>query len=181
MKVAVIGAGPAGLTAAYALTKVIPTVDVYEASDAVGGLARSIKLWGQTIDLGPHRFFSSDRRVDELWLEVVGQEYSMVDRLTRILYKGRFFQYPLQPWNALVNLGPTEAIHCGASYAREKLWPHRNGNSFEAWISGRFGRRLYEVAKARRRKGGTRQFVTDDGLGRGWYAWRHEPFDPCDR
>lgn len=89
MRVAVIGAGPAGLTAAYALTKVISTVDVYEASDAVGGLARSIRLWGQTVDIGSHRFFSSDKRVNELWLEVVGRDYAMVDRLSRILYQGR--------------------------------------------------------------------------------------------
>jgi protoporphyrinogen oxidase len=145
MKIAIIGSGPAGITAAYALTKSIPTVDVYEASDSVGGLARSIKLWGQTVDIGPHRFFSRDRRVNELWLEVVGHDYAMVDRLTRILYKGRFFQYPLQPWNALAKLGPVEAARCASSYAREILSPNPDHDSFEGWVSGRFGRRLYEI------------------------------------
>jgi hypothetical protein len=73
-RIAVIGAGPAGMTAAYALAKVTSHVDVYEASDSVGGMARSFEFWGQTVDLGPHRFFSHDRRVNELWLEVVGSD-----------------------------------------------------------------------------------------------------------
>ncbi len=145
MNVAVIGAGPAGLTAAYALTKRIRTVDVYEASRSVGGMARSLRLWGQTVDIGPHRFFSHDRRVNELWLEVVGRDYSMVPRLTRILYKGKFFQYPLQPMNALANLGPVEAVRCAGSYAYQKLRPHVKDESFEHWVSARFGRRLYEL------------------------------------
>src|SRR5262245_35431880 len=115
-KVAVIGAGPAGLTAAYQLAKAGVDVEVFEASDTVGGLARSFELWGQTVDLGPHRFFSSDARVNRLWLEVVGRDYQMIDRLTRIYYRKRFFQYPLAAGNALWNLGPTEAAHCLLSY-----------------------------------------------------------------
>jgi protoporphyrinogen oxidase len=159
MKVAVIGAGPAGLTAAYVLAKSVPTVEVFEASDNVGGLARSLKLWGQTVDLGPHRFFSSNRRVNELWLEVVGRDYAMVNRLTRILYKGKFFQYPLQPFDALAKLGPWEAARCAASYAAEKLRTGKGsvpffaepkkgtdpGTSFESWVTSRFGRRLFDV------------------------------------
>jgi len=145
MSVAVIGAGPAGLAAAYTLTKVFPNVDVYEASDDVGGLARSLRLWGQTVDLGPHRFFSRDRRVNELWLEVVGRDYAMVRRLTRILYKGRFFQYPLEPLGALSNLGVSEAVRCATSYAWAKLRPLPQDGSFETWMTSRFGRRLYEV------------------------------------
>lgn len=145
MSVAVIGAGPAGLAAAFALTKVIPNVDVDEASDSVGGLARSLRLWGQTVDLGPHRFFSRDRRVNELWLEVVGRDYAMVRRLTRILYKGRFFQYPLEPMGALGSLGISEAARCATSYAWAKLRPPPKDGSFEAWVTSRFGRRLFEI------------------------------------
>jgi protoporphyrinogen oxidase len=145
MKIAVIGAGPAGMTAAYVLSKSIPTVDVYEASDAVGGMARSIRLWGQTVDIGSHRFFSSDPRVNKLWLEVVGRDYAMVNRLSRILYKGRYFQYPLQPLDALRNLGPIEAARCAASYWKGQLWPATDDGTFEAWVTSRFGRRLYEV------------------------------------
>src|SRR5258707_13072895 len=93
MRVAVIGAGPAGITAAYELIKGGAEVEVFEAGATVGGLSRSFELWGQTVDLGPHRFFSNDLRVNKLWLEVVGKDYAMVDRLTRIYYKKKFFNY----------------------------------------------------------------------------------------
>ena len=89
--VGIIGAGPAGLTAAYELTKAGKSVDVYEADNEVGGMAKTIDLWGQLVDLGPHRFFSNDSRVNTLWLELAGSEYVMVKRLTRIFYKGVFF------------------------------------------------------------------------------------------
>ena len=145
MRVAVIGAGPAGATAAYVLTKNGVAVDVYEASPHAGGLARSFSLWNQTVDLGPHRFFSKDKRVNQLWLEVVGEDYVMVDRLTRILYKGRFFHYPLRPGNALHNLGPLEAVRCLASYTRENWRPTPLDGTFESWVTRRFGRRLYEI------------------------------------
>lgn len=84
--VAVIGAGPAGMTAAYQLAKAGIPVDVWEAGPTVGGLAKTLELWGQKVDLGPHRFFSHDTRVNSLWLEVVGSRYEMVDRLTRTYY-----------------------------------------------------------------------------------------------
>ena len=88
--VAVIGAGPAGLTAAYELRRAGVEVTLFEASSQVGGMAKSIELWGQIVDLGPHRFFSNDRRVNEFWLNAVDFEYQMVNRLTRIYYKNRF-------------------------------------------------------------------------------------------
>src|ERR1700722_4687872 len=94
--VAVIGAGPAGLAAAYELAKQGIKVEVFEAQDSVGGMAKSLQLWGQTVDLGPHRFFSTDTRVNKIWLEIVEDRYDMVDRLTRIYYKGAFFSYPLK-------------------------------------------------------------------------------------
>jgi protoporphyrinogen oxidase len=147
MRVAVIGAGPAGLTAAYQLAKAGVEVEVFEASGVVGGLARSIPLWGQTVDLGPHRFFSSDARVNRLWLEVVGRDYQMVDRTTRIYYRGRFFNYPLSAGNALWNLGPREAAGCVASYLRQKRRRESDAPdaTFEDWVVRRFGRRLFEV------------------------------------
>lgn len=85
-KVAIIGAGPAGLTAAYQLAKAGVAVDVYEAGLSVGGMAKTFSLWGQLVDLGPHRFFSSDPRVNRLWLELIKRDYSMVKRQTRIYY-----------------------------------------------------------------------------------------------
>jgi protoporphyrinogen oxidase len=145
MKIAVIGAGPAGLTAAYCLSKTQPGVEVYEAADTVGGLARSLRLWNQTVDTGPHRFFSRDKRVNELWLEVVGRDYSMVNRLTRILYGRKFYSYPLRPFETLANLGLVEAARCLASYAGERFQPTPPDGTFESWVRGRFGRRLFEI------------------------------------
>lgn len=144
-KIAVIGAGPAGLTAAYALAKEGISVDVFEAGDAVGGMAKSFSLWGQLVDLGPHRFFSSDPRVNQLWLEVIGKNYSMVSRLTRIYYKNTFFDYPLKAMNALFGLGIFQSIICVISYIRVRVSPMKDEATFEAWVSNRFGRRLFSI------------------------------------
>src|SRR5262245_14180491 len=106
MRVAVIGAGPAGMTAALELSRGGADVQLFEAGERIGGLARSFELWGQTVDLGAHRFFSTDARVNRLWLGVVGRNYKMVDRISHIYYKKRFFHYPLRPLNTLANMGP---------------------------------------------------------------------------
>lgn len=148
MKAAVIGAGPAGMTAAYQLAKGGAKVDVFEAGPAVGGLSRTIEMWGQKVDLGPHRFFSSDERVNNLWFEVAGDDYRSVRRLTRIYYKRKFFHYPLQAANALANMGVIQAARCTASYLKEKVSPSRQGEEhadFESWVVSRFGRRLFEM------------------------------------
>ena len=143
--VAVIGAGPAGITAAYQLAKKGVAVRVFEAGSAVGGLAQTIDLWGQKVDLGPHRFFSSDPRVNEIWLDVIGDDYEMVNRLTRIYYKGRFFLYPLKPFNALANLGLLEASRCMSSYGVQRFRRFTEQDCFQDWVIGRFGRRLFEI------------------------------------
>ncbi|HEY4308837.1 MAG TPA: FAD-dependent oxidoreductase [Pirellulales bacterium] len=148
MRVAVIGAGPAGITAAMRLAQGGAQVAVYEAGDLIGGLARSFDLWGQRVDLGPHRFFSMDARVNRLWLDVVGRDYRMVDRLTRIHYRGRFFHYPLRPVNALTNMGVVNAGQCLISYLRERIAPTcdpERDRSFESWVVNRFGRRLFNM------------------------------------
>ncbi len=145
LDVGVIGAGPAGATAAYELAKAGHRVRLFEASPHVGGMARTLPLFGQRVDLGPHRFFSSDARVNRLWLEVVGRDYRMVDRLTRIFYSGKFFHYPLQAGDALKTLGLLEAGRCVASYGRTRLRPPKSLDSFEDWVVARFGRRLFEI------------------------------------
>jgi len=148
MRVAVIGAGPAGMTTALQLCRGGVDVRVYEAGPATGGLARSLDLWGQRVDLGPHRFFSTDARVNRLWLDVVESEYATVDRLTRIYYRGRFLDYPLKPFNALAHMGLTETSLCLASYLKEQLRaksPMTDDASFESWMVSRFGRRLFDA------------------------------------
>jgi protoporphyrinogen oxidase len=148
MKVGIIGAGPAGLSAAYQLTKEGVKVEVFESADAVGGLAKTFSLWGQKVDLGPHRYFCEEPRVNRLWFEMVGNDYRMIGRLTRIYYRGRYFYYPLVPLNALWNMGLFEAACCLASYAAERIahvHQEADDSTFESWVVGRFGRRLYEM------------------------------------
>jgi protoporphyrinogen oxidase len=148
MRVGIIGAGPAGITAAYQLSKAGVQVEVFEAGAHVGGLSRTIDLWGQKVDLGPHRFFSQDPRVNDVWLEVVGRDYRMVDRLTRIYYQDRFFHYPLKPANALWNMGLAKAVRCMASYVHERIrpsFPADRNETFESWVIGRFGTQLFEM------------------------------------
>ncbi|MBL7813209.1 MAG: FAD-dependent oxidoreductase [Bacteroidetes bacterium] len=144
-RVAVIGAGPAGLTAAYQLARQGVLVDVYEASDSVGGLSKTIDLWNQKVDIGPHRFFSSDSRVNRFWLDIVGKDYRMVNRLTRIYYKRKFFYYPLKPFDALRKLGIFTAAQCLLSYFAGKISPSGDESTFEGWISRRFGKKLYRI------------------------------------
>lgn len=143
--VAIIGAGPAGLTAAYELAKRNYKVEIFEAQDKVGGMCRTITLWGCHVDLGPHRFFSSDKRINELWLELAGNDYRMVNRQTRIFYKNRFFHYPLKPINALKNLGMVEALRCLLSYGLQKALPAPLRGDFESWVVNRFGKRLFSI------------------------------------
>lgn len=140
-----MGGGPAGLTAAYQLTKSGVAVDVFEADSTVGGMAKTIELWGQLVDLGPHRFFSSDPRVNKLWLEVLGSDYEMVSRLTRIYYNRTFFHYPLKPLDALSGLGFLEAGKCIASYAQARIKPPADTSTFEGWVVSRFGERLFDI------------------------------------
>jgi protoporphyrinogen oxidase len=147
-RVGIIGAGPAGLTAAYRLQQLGAEVTVFEASDTVGGMARSFDLWGQRVDLGPHRFFSGDARVNGLWHEVLEHQYRIVARRTRIYYRRRFFDYPLRVGSVIANLSLVELVHAVASYARERLMPELppgERDTFEAWVVHNFGRRLYEI------------------------------------
>ncbi len=149
MRVAIIGGGPAGLTAAYQLSKElggkITSVDVYEAADNVGGMSRSIELWNQTVDLGPHRFFSKDKKINALWLEVVGEDFDIVHRKTRIFYDKSFFDYPIRAFNALRGLGFWQAGLCMLSYIEQKVFPVKDTSTFEGWVTRRFGKRLYRI------------------------------------
>lgn len=144
-KVAVIGAGPAGITAAYQLAKAGIEVHLYEAAPQVGGLAKTIDLWNQKLDLGPHRFFSDDTRVNKLWLEVAGKDYRMVDRLTRVYYKNKFYFYPIKAFDALSKLGLITSAHCFLSYMYEKVNPTKQDGTFETWVTSRFGQKLFEI------------------------------------
>ncbi len=144
-KVVVIGAGPAGLTAAFSLASRGYSVTIIERSNSVGGMARSMMLWGKIVDIGPHRFFSDDARVNKFYVDALDGEYCMVQRLTRIYYGGKFFSYPLKAGNALIKLGLFESVRCLSSYLFRQIKPKKNEEKFDSWVINRFGDRLFEI------------------------------------
>jgi protoporphyrinogen oxidase len=141
----VIGAGPAGLTAAYELTKLGISSTVLEADRQVGGLSRTVNYRGYRFDIGGHRFFTKVPLINELWHEILGEDFMLRPRLSRIHYRGHFYDYPLKATNALAGLGPIEAFIVGMSFAKAKLFPHDKETNLEQWVANRFGRRLYEI------------------------------------
>jgi protoporphyrinogen oxidase len=141
----IIGAGPAGLTAALELSKHgVPAV-VLEADKQVGGLARTVNYKGYLFDIGGHRFFSRWEEVNQLWHDILGEKLLARRRLSRIYYRKRFFLYPLVARDALLGLGLIESARVLASYLRWWLFPAPQEDNLEEWICNRFGRRLYEI------------------------------------
>ena len=143
--VVIVGAGPGGLTAALELARLGLPVVVVEADERVGGLAQTVEYKGFRFDIGGHRFFTKNATVLELWRSMLGQDFLKRPRLSRILYDGRFFDYPLKPINALMNLGARRSAGILASYGWIKLRPIRPEVSFEDWVTNRFGRQLYRM------------------------------------
>jgi protoporphyrinogen oxidase len=146
MRIAIIGAGPAGLTAAYQLLKSKrATVDIFEGSDAVGGLSKSVRAWDYRLDLGPHRFFTKDPAVMSLWRELIEDKYVILPRQTRILYRDQLFEYPLKPFGTLKKLGPFESALSVVSYVASQFAAHNEKESFQDWVQRRFGSRLFRT------------------------------------
>jgi protoporphyrinogen oxidase len=147
--VAIIGAGPAGLTAAYVLLKEAEghvDVTVLESDPVyVGGISRTVKYKGFSFDIGGHRFFSKSKEVEDLWAEILPGEMLLRPRLSRIFYRGKFFSYPLKASEALFNLGIIESARCLLSYARARLFPVAHPQTFEHWVSNQFGERLFSI------------------------------------
>jgi protoporphyrinogen oxidase len=144
--VVIVGAGPAGLTAAYQLAKRSVPVTVLEANPlCVGGLSRTVERDGFRVDIGGHRFYSRSRAIEDLWTEWLPEDFLRRKRQSRILYRGKFFSYPLKPVEALAKLGATESTRCALSYTRARLNPHPNPETFEQWVTNEFGARLYEI------------------------------------
>lgn len=144
--VAIIGAGPAGLTAAYLLTKKGYRVSVIE-KDAhyVGGISRTVEVDGYRFDIGGHRFFSKSKEVVDLWNEILPDDFIQRPRMSRIYYEGKFYSYPLRAFEALFNLGIIRSTLCMVSYAKAKVFPNQNVRSFQDWTVNQFGNKLFSI------------------------------------
>ena len=141
----IIGAGPAGLTTAYELGKRGITSTVLESADQVGGISKTVSYRGYRFDIGGHRFFSKVPLINELWHEILQEDFLLRPRLSRIYYNDHFFNYPLKPVNALAGLGPTESLLIGLSYLKAQCVHIDDEKTFEQWVSNRFGHRLYKT------------------------------------
>ena len=144
--VAIIGAGPAGLTAGYLLSKENVPVTILEADPTyVGGIARTAKYKGYHFDIGGHRFFSKSKDVEDLWTELLPNDMLDRPRSSRIFYRDAFFSYPLKAGEALMKLGIFESTRCVLSYIKARLLPVKNPRNFEDWVSNQFGKRLFNI------------------------------------
>ena len=145
----VMGAGPAGLTAAYELAKNDKASIVLEQADKVGGISRTETYKGYRFDIGGHRFFTKVGEVQQIWKEILGDEFIQVPRLSRIYYQGKFFDYPLSIMSTLSNLGVVDSSLSILSYlkskAKGKLNPSPEAENLEDWVIERFGDRLYRT------------------------------------
>lgn len=144
-QVVIIGGGPAGLTAAYELSKHAVPATVLEADNIVGGISRTAKYKGYLFDIGGHRFFTKWDEVNQIWDEIMGGKFLERPRLSRIYYRGKFFYYPLKPFNALFGLGIFEAMRIMFSYGWSRVAPSKAEENLEQWVSNRFGKRLYQI------------------------------------
>lgn len=144
-QVVIIGGGPAGLTAGYELTKHDIQPVILEQNDKVGGIARTESYKDYHFDMGGHRFFTKSKSVTQMWHEVLGDEFLRRPRLSRIYYQDKFFFYPLKTWNALSGLGPWQAILIVLSFIWSQIFPYKKEETFEQWVTNRFGKRLFEI------------------------------------
>jgi len=133
--VAVLGGGPAGLTAGYLLARRGPTVIVFEAESQIGGLAKTVVRDGDRFDLGGHRFFTKSREVDDLWHEVMREKFLKRPRMSRIYWNGKFLDYPLSGRDVIRKLGPVELLRAALSYLAATLRPKGREDNFEQWVS----------------------------------------------
>jgi protoporphyrinogen oxidase len=145
-RVVCIGAGPACLTAARRLAAEGADVTVLERDPQhVGGISRTEHYKGFRFDVGGHRFFSKSAEIEALWDEILGDQLITRPRKSRIFYNGKLFDYPLRAYDALTKLGIFESFLCMASYAKARLFPIRDPQTFEEWVTNEFGHRLYSI------------------------------------
>jgi protoporphyrinogen oxidase len=142
---AILGGGPAGLTAAYILGRRGRPGAIFEADGTVGGIAKTIEFNGYRFDLGGHRFFTKLEPVQQLWEDMLGDEFLTRPRLSRIYYNGKYFDYPITAKDVVSRLGLWESFRCAVSYLRALRHRKDDAHTFEDWVTTRFGRRLYDA------------------------------------
>ena len=145
-KIAIIGAGPAGISAAYELSKADFNITLHEKSNQIGGLARTMEFSDARFDVGPHRFFTYNKEVEKLYVDTLGTDAVEVKRLTRILYNNKLFNYPLSPFGTLLKIGLSGALKILFSYSIslfERIILQKKPNNFEEWVELNFGRELH--------------------------------------
>ena len=142
----IIGGGPSGLTAGYLIAKdkQLGNVEIIESSEEyVGGISRTESKGDFRFDIGGHRFFSKSKTINALWDEILDDGFIETNRKSRILFKKKFFNYPLSAGEALFKLGILESFLCGVSYLKAKINPKKNPKSFHDWVANSFGERLF--------------------------------------
>ena len=145
-EILIIGAGPAGLTAAWEAEKHGIKTLIIEGDKEIGGISRTVERNGWRFDIGGHRFFTKVDEVYQIWDEILDEEdFLLRPRMSRIYYKNKFYDYPLKASNALLNLGIIEAVRCVLSYFYVRVFPPKNQDNFEDWVAARFGWRLYNI------------------------------------
>ena len=107
--------------------------------------AQSVERDGYRFDLGGHRFFTKNKEVNDLWLEIMGDEFLKRPRMSRIYWNNRYLDYPLKGTDVIKKLGPVELTRCMVSYLVAAAKPKGNEDSLEQWVTNRFGKRLFEL------------------------------------
>ena len=136
-KVIIVGAGPAGLTAAYQLLKSTKDYDVMilEADSMVGGIAKTVTYQGNKMDLGGHRFFSKNQKINDLWQEIMSSkdktksDLLVQKRVSHIYYLNKFFDYPVSlNFKTIKNLGFVNTVVAFFSYLKSKIFKKEETN-----------------------------------------------------
>jgi protoporphyrinogen oxidase len=144
--IVVMGAGPAGLTAAWQLINAGHNVIVWEVDPSyVGGISRTVQAEGYRIDVGGHRFFSKSTDVNAFWRKILADEFVEGELLSRIYYKGKFLNYPFEPTGAFRSLGFFETMKIRASALKARMNPIKPETTFAQWVINRFGQRLFDT------------------------------------
>lgn len=144
--IGIIGAGPAGLTAAYLLSNAGLKLVIFEIEEhCVGGISRTVMYKGYRFDIGGHRFFSKSQEVEDLWTEILPDDFLTRERISRFYYKGKFYSYPLDAAEVIDNIGKRQAALTFASYLKAKLFQISSPNNLEDWLTQKFGGRLYRM------------------------------------